>query len=81
MGSVYPGAIHSRFGNRKPNASAYATLTPTFHAEQDGNTLRFVGGDFWDGRATGWKLGNPAADQAEGRSSTPWNRTTRIRSL
>ena len=71
MGSVYRGAIHSRFGNRKPNASAYATLTPTFHAEQAGNTLRFVGGDFWDGRATGWKLGNPAADQAEGPFLNP----------
>jgi len=26
----------------------------------------FVGGNFWDGRATGHKLGNPAADQAQG---------------
>ena len=25
----------------------------------------FVGGNFWDGRATGWLLGNPAADQAQ----------------
>ena len=70
-GSVYPGALHSRFGNRKPNSSAYATLTPRFHAERDGNTLTFVGGDFWDGRATGWKLGNPAADQAEGPFLNP----------
>jgi len=26
----------------------------------------FVGGNFWDGRATGEKLGNPATDQAQG---------------
>jgi cytochrome c peroxidase len=70
-GSVYSGAIHTRFGNRKPNSSAYATLTPAFHAVQEGKTVRFVGGNFWDGRATGWKLGNPAADQAEGPFLNP----------
>jgi cytochrome c peroxidase len=31
----------------------------------------FVGGNFWDGRATGWKLGNPAADQAQGPFLNP----------
>jgi cytochrome c peroxidase len=31
----------------------------------------FVGGGFWDGRATGWKLGNPAADQAQGPFLNP----------
>ena len=70
-GSVYSGSIHTRFGNRKPNSSAYATLTPAFHAVHEGKTVRFVGGDFWDGRATGWKLGNPAADQAEGPFLNP----------
>ena len=70
-GSVYPGAVHTRFGNRKPNASAYATLTPSFHALRKGEEVVFVGGDFWDGRATGWKLGNPAADQAQGPFLNP----------
>jgi len=70
-GSVYPGAVHSRFGNRKPNASAYATLTPLFHAVREGDAVVFIGGDFWDGRATGWKLGNPAADQAQGPFLNP----------
>ncbi|MCK5664370.1 MAG: hypothetical protein KAI17_12850 [Thiotrichaceae bacterium] len=32
---------------------------------------RFIGGNFWDGRATGWKLGNPAADQAQGPFLNP----------
>jgi cytochrome c peroxidase len=31
---------------------------------EDGELL-FVGGNFWDGRATGHLLGNPAADQAQ----------------
>jgi cytochrome c peroxidase len=31
----------------------------------------FVGGNFWDGRATGEKLGNPAADQAQGPFINP----------
>jgi cytochrome c peroxidase len=59
-GSVYPGAMHGRFGNRKPNSAAYATLTPTFHAVRKERDVFFVGGDFWDGRATGWKLGDPS---------------------
>jgi cytochrome c peroxidase len=31
----------------------------------------FVGGNFWDGRATGGILGNPAADQAQGPFLNP----------
>lgn len=62
-GAVYEGSIQGRFGNRKPPSSAYATLSPIFHYwEREGI---FVGGNFWDGRATGEKLGNPAADQAQ----------------
>jgi cytochrome c peroxidase len=33
--------------------------------------LTFVGGNFWDGRATGERLGNPAADQALGPFLNP----------
>ncbi len=70
-GAVYAGAIRERFGNRKPPSAAYATLAPSLHIEeQDGERL-FVGGNFWDGRATGWKLGNPAADQAHGPLLNP----------
>ncbi|MGA9117536.1 MAG: cytochrome c peroxidase [Bacteroidota bacterium] len=70
-GTVYPGAVAHLFGNRKPNASAYATLAPSLHAVRDKGTVAFVGGNFWDGRATGWKLGNPAADQAQGPFLNP----------
>ncbi len=69
-GGVYEGAVPGRFGNRKPNASAYATPAPIFHlvSEEEGT---FVGGNFWDGRATGEELGNPAADQAQGPFLNP----------
>ncbi len=62
-GAVYEGSIPGAFGNRKPPSSAYASLSPIFHMDKKGS---FVGGNFWDGRATGEKLGNPAADQAQG---------------
>jgi cytochrome c peroxidase len=68
-GSVYEGSIHGRFGNRKPPSAAYATTSPVFFWDEDEGL--FVGGNFWDGRATGWKLGNPAADQAQGPFLNP----------
>lgn len=70
-GAVYEGSIAGRFGNRKPPSSAYATLSPTLHLEVDRKAQLFVGGNFWDGRATGEHLGNPAADQALGPFLNP----------
>ncbi|MGA7983991.1 MAG: cytochrome c peroxidase [Burkholderiales bacterium] len=64
-GAAYEGSIAGRFGNRRPPSAAYATPSPVLHfVKEDGATL-FLGGNFWNGRATGEKLGNPAADQAE----------------
>ncbi|MDX1571877.1 MAG: cytochrome c peroxidase [Xanthomonadales bacterium] len=74
LGSVYEGSIAGRFGNRKPPSSAYATFSPIFHLDAAGPQAKnpsFVGGNFWDGRATGEKLGNPAADQAQGPFLNP----------
>ena len=68
-GGVYRGAVPARFGNRTPPTSAYATFSPVF--DLDGVTGEFVGGNFWDGRATGERLGNPAADQALGPFLNP----------
>ena len=62
QGAVYEGSISGAFGDRKPPETDYATLSPVLHL--DGDT--WVGGNFWDGRATGEKLGWPAADQAQG---------------
>ncbi len=68
-GAVYRGAVPTRFGDRKPPTSAYATFSPVFSLDTD--TGDAMGGNFWDGRATGEKLGNPAADQALGPFLNP----------
>ncbi len=68
-GAVYRGAVPQRFGNRKPPSAAYATMSPIFH--YDAGEDLFIGGNFWDGRATGEVLGNPAADQALGPFLNP----------
>lgn len=70
-GSVYEGSVLGRFGNRKPPSAAYATTSPIFHFVIDKKEPLFLGGNFWDGRATGDKLGNPAADQAQGPFLNP----------
>jgi cytochrome c peroxidase len=66
---IYRGAIAYRFGNRKPPTSAYATFSPVFHFDKEEGL--FVGGNFWDGRATGLRLGSAAAEQALGPFMNP----------
>jgi cytochrome c peroxidase len=61
-GAVMFGSVRSRFGNRKPPSAAYASESPVFHYDSEDSV--WVGGGFWDGRATGQRLGNPAAEQA-----------------
>lgn len=68
-GAVYPGAVRQRFGNRKPPTAAYAGDSPIFH--YDAVEGLFIGGMFWDGRATGWVTGDPLADQAMGPYLNP----------
>lgn len=67
-GSVYRGADAQNFGNRKPPSAAYATFSPILHINSEGI---FEGGNFWDGRATGERLGSPAAEQALGPFLNP----------
>ena len=62
-GAVLPGSVNTRFGNRKPPSAAYATQSPVLF--YDANDDTFVGGNFWDGRATGARLGSPAAEQSQ----------------
>jgi cytochrome c peroxidase len=66
-GAVYEGSIPGAFGNRKPPSSAYATQSPVFHLDGE----LFIGGNFWDGRATGERLGSPSAEQALGPFLNP----------
>jgi cytochrome c peroxidase len=70
-GAVYEGSVPGMFGDRKPPSSAYATYAPILHYVMDKKDVLFIGGNFWDGRATGEKLGNPAADQAQGPFLNP----------
>jgi cytochrome c peroxidase len=63
------GAFSGRFGSRKPPSAAYATFSPTFR--YDPIDEEFIGGLFWDGRATGAITGTPAGDQALGPFTNP----------
>jgi cytochrome c peroxidase len=66
---AYPGSVRTRFSNRKPQSHAYAALSPVLHYNPGQGDL--VGGNFWDMRATGRRLGNAAAEQAEGPPTNP----------
>ncbi len=61
LGGVYMGSVEGLFANRKPPSVAYAGDSPVLHKQNDGT---WCGGMFWDGRATGRKLGDPLAEQA-----------------
>jgi cytochrome c peroxidase len=65
----YPGSVRTRFSERMPQSHSYAPLSPILHYNAGQHDL--VGGNFWDMRATGRRLGNPAAEQAEGPPTNP----------
>jgi cytochrome c peroxidase len=67
-GAVYEGSVPGAFGDRKPPSAAYATQSPILSVDKKG---LFVGGNFWDGRATGEILGSPSAEQAKGPFLNP----------
>jgi cytochrome c peroxidase len=62
VAGIGEGASVGVFGRRKPQSAAYASLSPVMTF--DG--VEFTGGLFWDGRATGLRLGSPVAEQALG---------------
>jgi cytochrome c peroxidase len=65
----YPGSVRTRFSQRKPQSYMYAPFAPVLHY----NTLQgdFVGGNFWDMRASGHRLQSPSAEQAQGPPTNP----------
>jgi cytochrome c peroxidase len=67
--AVYPGAVFKRFGNRKPPSAAYGGESPVLYYDEAEEV--WVGGMFWDGRATGATLGDPLAEQALGPFLNP----------
>lgn len=68
-GAVYPGSDPSLFGNRKPPSAAYAGESTLLR--YDSSAGGWIGGMFWDGRATGEFLGDPLAEQAKGPFLNP----------
>jgi cytochrome c peroxidase len=68
-GAVYPGSIETRFGDRKPPTAAYGGESPILYYNEEDEV--WVGGMFWDGRASGWTLGDPLAEQAKGPFLNP----------
>ena len=84
MPHVFPtsdGSIPTLFGGRNAPTAAYAGFSPKFH--YDAGEGLFIGGLFWDGRATGRMdvtatkdlgtggTGDPLADQAKGPFGNP----------
>jgi cytochrome c peroxidase len=74
-GVAQPGSVRSRYGLRKPPSAAYAAFSPPLiYTERPGQgkcVHCFIGGNFWDLRATGLRLHNPSAMQAEGSPLNP----------
>jgi cytochrome c peroxidase len=68
-GAVYQGSVRTRFGNRRPPTAAYAAQASVLY--YDATDEVWVGGNFWDGRARGERLGSPAAEQALGPFLNP----------
>jgi len=66
---VSAGVIDGEFGTRNSPAAAYAMYAPALHYDEADEV--WIGGQFWDGRATGDELGDPLADQALGPFVNP----------
>lgn len=62
--TVHGAYPNNRIAKRNPQGYSYATYFPPLHYNQ--SQADFYGGNFWDGRATGYKLQNSAANQAQG---------------
>src|SRR6201987_5963469 len=61
---AYPGTVHFRAGKRTPQRHTYSPFFPVLQYNQE--QMLFFGGNFWDSRATGYRLRNPDAEQAQG---------------
>jgi cytochrome c peroxidase len=60
---AYPGSVRTRFGKRNPQSHTYASFAPVLH--YDAEQGDFIGGQFWDMRATGLRLDSALAEQAQ----------------
>ncbi len=63
---AYPGTVHFRAGKRTAQRHTYAPFFPVLQYNQEQGL--FFGGNFWDSRATGYRLRNP--DESRRRTGT-----------
>src|SRR5579864_406057 len=61
---AYPGSFHFRAGKRSAQRYTYSPNFPVLNFNTEAGA--FFGGNFWDARATGYKLQSPDAAQAQG---------------
>ena len=61
---AFPGTVHFRAGKRTPQRHPYSPFFPVLQYNQAQGL--FFGGNFWDSRATGYRLRIPDAEQAQG---------------
>src|SRR5271169_5181118 len=61
---AFPGTVHFRAGKRTPQRHPYSPFFPVLQYNQEQGL--FFGGNFWDSRATGYRLRIPDAEQAQG---------------
>jgi cytochrome c peroxidase len=64
-----PPGPNFRIGPRNPQSYGYAAFAPILHYNATQGS--FYGGNFWDMRAGGLRLDNPAAEQAQGPPVNP----------
>src|SRR5438445_3697217 len=65
---AYPGSFRDRAGKRTAQRYTYSPRFPVLHlneAKHPGVGGTFTGGNFWDGRSTGYLLQSPDAEQAQ----------------
>ncbi|HEY6768618.1 MAG TPA: cytochrome c peroxidase [Candidatus Sulfotelmatobacter sp.] len=62
--TVHGAYPNNRIAKRNPQSYTYATYYPPLHYNQ--SQADFYGGNFWDGRASGYRLQNSSAHQAQG---------------
>jgi cytochrome c peroxidase len=60
---AYPGSAHFRAGKRTAQRYTYSSYFPPL--EYNATQAAFFGGNFWDSRATGYLVRDPAAEQAQ----------------
>jgi cytochrome c peroxidase len=61
--TVHGAYPNNRIAKRNPQSYVYASYFPPLHFNR--SQADFYGGNFWDGRATGYKLQNAAAEQGQ----------------